>query len=139
MASWGWFLAGFVAGVITYVGAGNGNRFVRFVRSRAERPRQPDMYVGDPVRRRMVHFSRQEEAGDDVVGSLSRRSEEVGDDVLGSVVVLDADDHDFIYEFGWMRRADAIELARALRHRFSEEPIAPPRPSSPSRTRRTRR
>jgi hypothetical protein len=82
------------------------------------------MYVGDPGRRRMVHFSRQEEAGDDV---------------LGSVVVLDADDHDFIYEFGWMRRADAIELARALRHRFSEEPIAPPRPSSPSRTRRTRR
>jgi hypothetical protein len=124
MASWGWFLAGFVAGVITYVGAGNGIRFVRFVRSRAERPRQPDMYVGDPGRRRMVHFSRQEEAGDDV---------------LGSVVVLDADDHDFIYEFGWMRRADAIELARALRHRFSEEPIAPPRPSSPSRTRRTRR
>lgn len=124
MASWGWFLAGFVAGVITYVGAGNGIRFVRFVRSRAERPRQPDMYVGDPGRRRMVHFSRQEEAGDDV---------------LGSVVVLDADDHDFIYEFGWMRRADAIELARALRHRFSEEPIAPPRPSSPSRTRRARR
>jgi hypothetical protein len=124
MASWGWFLAGFVAGVITYLGAGNGLRFVRFVRSRAERPRQPDMYVGDPGRRRMVHFSRQEEAGDDV---------------LGSVVVLDADDHDFIYEFGWMRRADAIELARALRHRFSEEPIAPPRPSSPSRTRRTRR
>ena len=136
MASWGWFLAGFVAGVITYVGAGNG---IRFVWSRAERPREPDVYVTEPGRRRIVHFSRQEEAGDDVVGSVRRRSEEAGDDVLGSVVVLDVDDHDFIHELGWMRRADAIELARALRHRFSEEPIAPPRPSNPSRTRRTRR
>ena len=125
MASWGWFLAGFVVGVITYVGASNG---IRFVRSRAERPRQPDFYVGDPRRRRIVHFSPPGEAGD-----------EAGDDVLGSVVVLDVDDHDFIYEFGWMRRADAIELARALRHRFREEPIAQPRPSSPSRARRTRR
>jgi hypothetical protein len=137
MASWGWFLAGFVVGVITYVGAGNA---IRFVRSRAERPRPPDFYVGDPGRRRVVHFSRPpEQAGDDFVGSVSRRSEKADHDVLGWVVVLDVDDHDFIYEFDWMRRADAIELARALRHRFSEEPIAQPRPSSPSRARRTRR
>jgi hypothetical protein len=129
MASWSWFLAGFVAGVITYVGAGNR---LRFVRSRAERPRQPDIYVTEPGRRRILHFSRQDESGD-VVGSVSRRSQETGDDVLGTVVVLDVDDHDFVYEFGLMRRADAIQLARALQHRFNEEPIARRQPGSSSR------
>jgi len=47
--------------------------------------------------------------------------------------VLDVDDHDFVYEFGLMRRADAIQLARALQHRFNEEPIARRQPDGSSR------
>ena len=102
MPFWGWFLAGLVAGAVTYVASGNG---MRFIRSRSRRSRQPDAYVAERGRRRIVYFKREEEAEDDVVGP---------------VVVVDLDDPGFIYEFGWMRRGDAAELALLLGHPFEE-------------------
>jgi hypothetical protein len=79
---------------------------MRFVRWRSQRPRQADAYVAERGRRRIVYFKREDEAEEDVVGP---------------VAVVDLDDPGFIYEFGWMRRGDAIELARSLGHSFDED------------------
>jgi hypothetical protein len=66
----------------------------------------PSPYVATPGARRVVNFKGEDEADGEEIGP---------------VFITDADDPDFVHEFGWMKISDARELAEGLGHPFNAD------------------